>query len=418
MNTKKFIDIKYENLNSELSNILLKYYDIDKIPKFNIMINNNILYIKELNEYIYFDKNIQFPGDDKFKIEWKNFEDNNNIEPKFEKILSRYFNLNNIEYVIDGKCIKVKNKNHIENIYFDQLVKKDTIKYYNVLYENILKKENIIFMIQVGKWETLEKMYHNLDIIGQIKANFIISVVENEYNENKLEILKSKLKNLVIIEVKNKGMDIGIFLLSLLYLRNNDLVYDFLIKLHTKTDDRFREHVCEHLIGSKNIINKNIDILLKDKTIGMLNGTLIFNYHKNKSFFHNHLGYLEYLSDLLLNEQMDVNKLEFAVGTFFYSRFDVFDIFNKNHIKLIYNSLNDFESLDKNWYSIFYNLKIKDDTSIINHYNKNKSTNYGNNLELQKKTNCSGMRDFMIEHALERFFGYLNKNKKYTMVEV
>ena len=56
------------------------------------------------------------------------------------------------------------------------------------------------------------------------------------------------------------------------------------------------EHVCEHLIGSRNIINKNIDILLKDKTIGMC-GTLIFNYHKNKSFFHNHLGYLEYLSD-------------------------------------------------------------------------------------------------------------------------
>ena len=51
----------------------------------------------------------------------------------------------------------------------------------------------------------LEKMYHNLDIIGQIKTNFIISVVENEYNEDKF-ILKSKLKNLVIIEVKNKVM--------------------------------------------------------------------------------------------------------------------------------------------------------------------------------------------------------------------
>ena len=129
MNTKKFIDIKYENLNSELSNILLKYYNIDKIPKFNIMINNNILYIKELNEYIYFDKNIQFPGDDKFKIEWKNFEDNQNIEPKFEKIISRYFDLNNIQYVIDGKCIKVNYKNNIENIYFDQLVK----RYNNIL---------------------------------------------------------------------------------------------------------------------------------------------------------------------------------------------------------------------------------------------------------------------------------------------
>ena len=44
-------------------------------------------------------------------------------------------------------------------------------------------------------------------------------------------------------------MDIGVFLLSLLYLRDYNLDYKYLIKLHTKTDDRFREHVCEHLIG-------------------------------------------------------------------------------------------------------------------------------------------------------------------------
>jgi hypothetical protein len=273
-------------------------------------------------------------------------------------------------------------------------------------------------MIQVGKWSTLEKMFHNLDIIGKVKANFIIAVVENEYNTEKIDILKKKLKNLVIIEVQNKGMDIGIFLISLLYLRNNNLNYEYLIKLHTKTDDRFREHVCDHLIGSKEIINKNIELLNNDKSIGMLNGTLIFNYHKNNSFFHNHLNYLEYLTELILNQQMDINKLEFAVGTFFYSRFDVFDAFNANHIKLVYNKLNDFESLDENWYAIFYKLKNNDSNFIKRHFAKHRSSNYGNNLELQKKTNCSGMRDFMIEHALERFFGYLNKNKKYKMVEV
>ena len=414
----RFVDIKYENIDSTISNVLLKYYDIDKIPNLTFLVNNNIILIKELDEYIYFDKNIQYPGDDKFKIEWKNFEENHNIEPKFEKIISRYYDLNKIKYSIDGKCIKINYNNFIENIYFDELIKKDTNIYYNILYENIIKKEEIVFTIQVGKWVTLEKMFHNLDIIGQIKANYIISIVEDEYNEKKIKILKRKLKNLVIIEVKNKGMDIGVFLLSLLYIRNNNLQYKYLIKLHTKTDDRFREHVCEHLIGTKEIINKNLNILRNDETVGMLNGTLIFNYHKNKSFFNNHITYLEYLSELLLNKNLDINKLEFAVGTFFYSKFDVFDIFTKNHIKLIYNKLNDFESLDINWYSIFYNLKNKNEEYILNHYKENKKTNYGNNLELQKKTNCSGMRDFMLEHALERFFGYLNKNKNYTMVEV
>ena len=414
----KFVDVKYENLDSYVSNILEKYYTIDKLAKLKLSIKDNILMIKDLNEEIYFDKNIQFPGDNKFKIMWENFENNQYIEPKFEKIISRYYDLNKIEYSIDGKCIRINNNNLMECIYFDELIKKDKIKYYNVLYENIEKKEDIIFMIQVGKWVTLEKMYHNIDIIAKINANFIIAVVEDEYTEEKLEIIKNKLKNLIIIEVKNKGMDIGIFLLSLLYLRNNNLIYKYLIKLHTKTDDRFREHVCEHLIGSKDTIEKNINLLEKDNNIGMLNGTLIFNFHKNKSFYNNHLNYLEYLSNLLLGDSIDVNKLEFAVGTFFYSRFDVFDTFNKNHIKLIYNMLNDFESLDKNWYSIFYNLRNKSEDYINDHYIKNKAVNYGNNLELQKKTQCSGMRDFMIEHALERFFGYINKIKKYSMVEV
>jgi hypothetical protein len=418
MKNSIFIKIKLEDIELEVINILQKYFSIDKLTNLNFKISDNILLIEELNEYIYFDKNIQHPGDNKFKIDWTNFNDNQNIDPKFEKIISKYYNLKNIEYVIEGRSIKINYKNNIEHIYFDKLVQKDKNVYYNVLYENIKKNENIVFMIQVGKWNTLEKMYHNLDIIGKIKANYIIAVVENEYNQEKLQQLKEKLKNLVIIEVKNKGMDIGIFLVSLLYLRENNLNYEYLIKLHTKTDDRFREHVCEHLIGSKETINKNIELLKNDKSIGMLNGTLIFNYHKNNTFFHNHLNYLEYLTELLLNEKMDINKLEFAVGTFFYSRFDVFDVFNSNHIKLVYNKLNDSESLDENWYSIFYKLKNKDSNFVKNHYQKNKNSNYGNNLELQHKTNCSGMRDFMIEHAMERFFGYLNKNKNYKMVEV
>jgi hypothetical protein len=415
---KKEICLKLGDLDNKILELLLKYYDCDILSNMNFKINDNVLIIDELNETIYFDKNIQTPGDEKFKIDWVDFNNNQNIDPKFEKIISNYYNLKNIEYVIEGRSIKINYKNNIEHIYFDTLIKKDKNIYYNILYENIKKKENIIFMIQVGKWSTLEKMFHNLDIIGKVKANFIIAVVENEYNTEKIDILKKKLKNLVIIEVQNKGMDIGIFLISLLYLRNNNLNYEYLIKLHTKTDDRFREHVCDHLIGSKEIINKNIELLNNDKSIGMLNGTLIFNYHKNNSFFHNHLNYLEYLTELILNQQMDINKLEFAVGTFFYSRFDVFDAFNANHIKLVYNKLNDFESLDENWYAIFYKLKNNDSNFIKRHFAKHRSSNYGNNLELQKKTNCSGMRDFMIEHALERFFGYLNKNKKYKMVEV
>ena len=96
----------------------------------------------------------------------------------------------------------------------------------------------------------------------------------------------------------------------------------------------------------------------------------------------------------------------------------ILDVKHSNNIKILYNKLNDENTLDINWYKIFYELKNKNDDYIINHWKKNKKKNYGNNLELQIKTKCSGMRDFMIEHALERFFGYLNKYKNYIMLEI
>ena len=72
-------------------------------------------------------------------------------------------------------------------------------------------------------------------------------------------------------------MEIGIILVSLSYLRDDNLNYEYLIKLHTKTDNRFVEHICDHVIGSKESIDKNIDSLSNNKIIGILNGTLIFN---------------------------------------------------------------------------------------------------------------------------------------------
>ena len=48
------------------------------------------------------------------------------------------------------------------------------------------------------------------------------------------------------------------------------------------------------------------------------------------------------------------------------------------------------------------NLHKLSDNEIILHYNTS-STNFGNNLIMQNKTKCLGMRDFMIEHSLERF---------------
>ena len=70
--------------------------------------------------------------------------------------------------------------------------------------------------------------------------------------------------------------------------------------------------------------------------------------------------HLNYLSKMLLLENIERNKLEFAIGTFFYSKYEVFDVFDEVNLKFIYNKLNDTNTIDLNWYSIFYNLNTID----------------------------------------------------------
>ena len=406
------IEISFNDLNEDIKVLLKNYYNINEIKNYKFYLINNQLKIKEINEIIYFDKSI-------IKIknnEIKNKEDIK-INPKYIRILNNYYQENKIKYHFEKNIIIVEKDGLEEFLYFDEDIKIDNKCYYRVLHDCLTNKSDNIFMIQIGNLMTFNKMIKYIDSIGKVNENYILTFVENRENLKIVDLLKNKLKNFIALEVQNKGMDIGIFLMSLLYLRDKNLKYKNLIKIHTKTDDRFREHVCDQLIGSEEIIRKNLELMDKPE-IGMLNGTVTFNYHKNKSFFKNHFDYLEYLITYFLNQTLDINKLEFAVGTFFFSKFDVFNVFNDINIKTLYNELNDENTLDLNWYKIFYHLKNKNDDFIRNHWKKYKKKNYGNNLELQIKTNCSGMRDFMIEHALERFFGYLNKNKNYLMLEI
>ena len=408
------IQQSFNDLNEDVKIFLKKYYDIKTIKNYNFHLNKKKLEIKELDEIIYFDKYLIEIQDNEIV---KEEETEREIDPKYIKILNNYYNEDEIKYYFKKNIIIVEKDGIEEYLYFDEYIKKDTHFYYRVLYDCFKNKSENIFIIQIGSLTTFKKMIKYIDIISKVNENYIFTFVEDTENKKIINLLKKKLTNFTVLEVQNKGMDIGIFLISLLYLRDKKLKYKNLIKIHTKTDDRFREHVCDQLIGSEEIIKKNLKLMDKSE-IGMLNGTITFDYQKNKSFFKNHLNYLEYLISYFLNDTLDKNKLEFAVGTFFISKFDVFNIFNKNNIKILYNKLNDENTLDINWYKIFYELKNKNDDYIINHWKKNKKKNYGNNLELQIKTKCSGMRDFMIEHALERFFGYLNKYKNYIMLEI
>ena len=57
------------------------------------------------------------------------------------------------------------------------------------------------------------------------------------------KIIKKEFSNCVFFENINKGCDIGPFFLFLDYLRNNNIKMDWLIKIHTKSDKKWRTNL-------------------------------------------------------------------------------------------------------------------------------------------------------------------------------
>jgi hypothetical protein len=349
-----------------------------------------------------------------------NHIEKNNISNSVLKILSFYYNLNDIIIQKNSSkkyTIQHKINNNLEYFYYNNSQNIEINNYYKILYDNNNKNnQHFSVLIQIGNYSTFNKMEFYMKSFIELNTSIYYTIIEEECSDNNINKIKKLTPNCTILKTKNMGMDIGLFIINLMYFRDKNINPKYILKLHTKTDDRFRNNVLNNLCKNKETILKNLN-LFNNNNNGMLTGTFIYNYHKNKSFYDNHMNYLHYLSKYIYNKELKINILEFAVGTFFYSRFDLFSILDIINLKFLYNKLNNLTTLDINWYKIFYNLHKLSDEEIILHY-RTHPTNYGNNLIMQHKTKCLGMRDFMIEHSLERFLGYICKYNNLNIIEV
>ena len=150
---------------------------------------------------------------------------------------------------------------------------------------------------------------------------------------NDLYLRYSKIKNSKIIFVPNKGTDWGPFLIGLNYCGNN---YEYIIKLHSKTNIYWREMIMD--IIYKNVFkineNNNYDTFIPKKW-----------YTKTNI-------YIDLNLKLLLERNDIFNIIEEEWG---YPGGSVFITKYKNLITLtnnftdIYNYLNDENSYDKLW---------------------------------------------------------------------
>jgi hypothetical protein len=71
-------------------------------------------------------------------------------------------------------------------------------------------------------------------------------ISQKDINEYK-KIIKNEYKNTVFFENDNKGCDIGPFFLFLSYLRDNKIQHDWILKLHTKSNKKWRNNLLNNL---------------------------------------------------------------------------------------------------------------------------------------------------------------------------
>ena len=110
--------------------------------------------------------------------------------------------------------------------------------------KEIKEEPNITIIIHLFN-ETLWKEF--LEYINNVKQVFklvkvIISIQENSIFDN---IIKKEDENFVVLKLVNKGVDIYSFLEGIKYIRKNNIMTDFILKLHTKESINLVENLVE-----------------------------------------------------------------------------------------------------------------------------------------------------------------------------
>lgn len=233
-----------------------------------------------------------------------------------------------------------------------------------------------------------------------------------------------------IITGRNFGFDIGGFLLYLKKCMEENISYDYVVKIHTKTSDSCRKQMMEPIIGSVTRIKHVLDLLQNKPDVGMVGGQEIVCTDYQKSLVRN----IRYICELGRLFALDNTKLSledpvrFVAGTMFWVRFSILRKYlSIENLDAVLARLNDEDSFDWNWY-VFANQTIVPEVARIEtaadaetHFAANRERlNLSGNLfhAIKHGTRTETLRDGMIEHAIERLFSLFVSDSKYKIASV
>jgi mannosyltransferase OCH1-like enzyme len=273
-------------------------------------------------------------------------------------------------------------------------------------------KKSLLVICHIGNFDVFEKMRHYISFVQSVRNNYNVDVVFNlvkgitSDNIMKLNVYFPEA-NIVVSE--NYGFDIGSFYHILNIIKEQNIEYDYILKIHTKSDDVKRFNVLDSIMSSRDKIIEILKALDEDPQIGCVSSNRSFQTDdftervRNK----NHLNTL--LNEFGLSGK-DSN-LPFPAGSMFWIRFDIIKrVYMQKDLLKICQSLNTECTFDYNWFYFAYYANvnnIKNPSALCNYYLKNRE-NLARNLfdAIRINSPTQKLRDGMIEHAHERMIAY------------
>lgn len=244
-----------------------------------------------------------------------------------------------------------------------------------------------------------------------IKKHFFVIVT---YSKGIASI--EDFKDIVLLNIENRGADIGGKFCATHYLKNINYSYDFILMIHSKSDKNKRETYLrpfvkdiEKIISLLNrdtgiycpelIWKGNIEIFYQDRELKKIE-----DLKHSKTWGRNK----DYMEDIIKYFNIPYYNYLFPEGNFYIISKSLADVIYSD--KKIYNCLNDSNSFDYSWVKNYY--KVEDNKDIFDVYVKYKKDNLiGNNFMLGK--GWEGLADSMLEHVFERIiFGICKKLDK------
>jgi hypothetical protein len=308
-----------------------------------------------------------------------------------EECLIKKFNYNVLTYNTDN--IKDYNNNNYNNKNYDVVA---NVHCYNIdIFENI--------------YSDYIQYFNECDLIV-----ITYSIGDDNYINNILDILKNSCtdidnnnNNVIFLKIPNKGLDIGSKFCCCHFLKQNNISYNWLISIHSKTNPNARKRYILPLLSSIKNIKTNILLLKQYKAIfpaivwyGDCN-----DYTMSKNIL--------YLKDYFNYKNIDVkyhNDFEFIEGNCFIMQQDVFEFIYDD--ELMYSILNTKDTFDYCWVNHVYNINNNDINSVYKIYKQHNL--FPNDIANTQRR----YSDCMIEHMFERIYLNILKHLNYDYLVI